>query len=359
MTVNEIGGIRNIVQAHSDGKHPDIPECERGLNNPELEKTLDGRHGILLEKFLAYILRMADELDVTNNRIAQRSVEKELESADETYQKLVKQMETCQPDMKADFERRLNECKEAKKSLVHWKRLYLFREIKREAKEGMAYLVVDDKYVKQRLEAGDSIQNLADEINRVFSKIQMEFAKFDEYVNSNLTYSGMVGMKKISLFTTQEELRNKLQKKTGCWGVDTSNEAGQEEHEAEPILLPTVISFKINTRLGQFIDDRDLYQVGHFMLQGDLCARDWIDIDEVIETEEQFRQCIGEFVRHIQRLMKEIEDYTVIGLDVRGMLIASRIAYILHKPFFIWFRLNQRATVPLRIMNTMWRGRIG
>ena len=31
--------------------------------------------------------------------------------------------------------------------------------------------------------------------------------------------------------------------------------------------------------------------------------------------------------------MGEKEDYTIIGLDVRGMLIASRIAYILHRPF--------------------------
>lgn len=352
LTVNEIKGIRNIVEAHSDGKRPEIPECQRGLNNPRLEETLDGRHGEVHEMFLAYILRMADELDVTSNRIGQGSVEKQLENAEEVIQKLEKQLESCDSELEEALKKRLEECMESKKSLTHWKRLYLFREIKREAKEGQAYLIVDDEYVEQRLEAGDSIQNLADEINRVFLKIQTEFLRFEEYVNSNLFYSGMVGMKKILVSTSNEALRKKLQKKAGLKGIDISKEEGEEEKseeigadhgdgnmlanqedEKEEVCVPTVISKKMNERLEEFIDDRDLYKVGHFLLQGDLCARDWIDIDEVIETEGQFRQCIGEFVRHIQGVMGEKEGYTVIGLDVRGMLIASRIAYILHRPF--------------------------
>lgn len=347
LTVNEIRGICHIVQAHSDGNHPDIPECQRGVNSPQLEESLDGRHGEIREKFLAYILRMADELDVTSNRIGQGNVEKELENAEEEYQKLVSELAGCTPDRKIEVERALEECREAKKSLVHWKRLYLFREIKREPRDGQAYLIVDDEYVEQRLEAGDSIQNLADEINQVFCKIQTEFMKFEEFVNSNLTYSGMIGMKKIAVSTSHEELRKKLQKKAGLRGIDISTdeiegvseeaesvrEAFGREDDEEQVIVPTVISPKMNERLEEFIDDRDLYQVGHFLLQGDLCARDWIDIDEVIETEGQFRHCIGEFVRHIQKIMGEKEDYTIIGLDVRGMLIASRIAYILHRPF--------------------------
>jgi len=355
LTRNEIAGLRRIVQAHSDGNDPSVPNCERGLNNPKIQENLNGKEVIIREKLLAFILRLADELDVTSDRIGHSSIEEELENAEERCQDILYKLSVCNHDEKEELEKQRDIYFAAKESLEHWKLLYLFQEIKREEKDGKAYLIVDDEYIEQRIQSGDSIQNLADQIERVYGKIKKEFDKFEEFVNSNLIYSGLIGLKQIIISTGNKELHNQIMKKEGIIGmrvaggglvtVDLNNQNldgeektiqeknNEQDNEQSTLLKPTVISPKCSIELEKFIEERNLFQVGHFLLQDSICARNWIDIAEIIETEKQFRKCIQEFVSHIQKKMSEVDDYIIVGLDAKGMLIASRIAFILNRPF--------------------------
>ena len=119
---NEKDAIKQIVLAHSNIKDGSVKDEENGLNNPLLKDIMPGTTLDIRARLLAGILRLADELDITRNRLGNAEHERQLkiESTDEAESK----------------------------SCKHWKRLYYFKStVLSDADTSRIIISIDDDYV--------------------------------------------------------------------------------------------------------------------------------------------------------------------------------------------------------------------
>lgn len=321
---NELSALGRIVQAHSDVKDESIPDEKNGLNDPQLNNHASGGQGqVIRARFLANILRMADELDVTNDRLGKLDVEHEVEKAEIEKKKIrIEYEQESNEKRKLMLFERLKRYEAAVASNKHWKRLHLFKEVKR-SDSGVAHLIVDDEYIEEILNQGQAIEKIADEIMEVHNKIQLEFQKFQNDIQVEVSLSAMIAMKDIKVKTQNTELQSQIQ-----------NYKKKEEKPIEKeYFKPNILSEEIERKITDFVEKRNLFEVGHFKLHDNLCARDWIMADEVIETNPMFRKCEAQFLLHLSEQMKGIANYLIVGIDFSGMLIASKLAYVLQKPY--------------------------
>lgn len=324
LTINEIDELALIVQAHSDVKDGSIKSCENGLKNPELHNDMPAKIGRIRAKLLADILRMADELDVTTDRVSAFDIECELEKAADEYEHIQSQQKTeSDEEARKKLQAMLDERKGAVESLKHWKKLYYFKDIK-VREDGQAFIVIDDKQVKREVDGGANYDEIADIIYEVYEKLYKEFVDFSSDVNQNLAWSNLISLKGVNLQTQNSELRRAIE--------EIKNNRQSRVIEARK--LPKLISGDVAQKIKQFVEERDLFEVGHFYLSDEECARDWVNVDEIIETEKIFTECQTQLLLHIQSLMKGRADkYLIVGVDFGGMIIASRLSYILQKPY--------------------------
>lgn len=78
------------------------------------------------------------------------------------------------------------------------------------------------------------------------------------------------------------------------------------------------------------VNNRNLIKFGHFLLTSEFCARDWIDTLDVVETKVLLNKIVLAIVKHINNNVKE--DYIIVGVDLVGTLLASRVAFTLQAP---------------------------
>lgn len=323
LSKNDIDALSLIVQAHSDVKDGTVDEGINGLNNPELTNSLPGHLKKTRARFLANILRLADELDVTSDRLGPINVIYELEEATKNVKKIEKQLETIDDeDEKDKLQNKLKTYKNAEFSYSRWKSLSYFKSVECDS-AGKVTLYIDDNAIDDEIALGVSDVSLAKEILEVYEKIEKEFEVFKRDIETDLQLAAMISIKKLDYFTKNKTIHdalNELKKKP-------VNVLKQE------VVEPYVISKDLEVKITDFIEKRNLYEVGHFRLHDDLCARDWILIDEIISTEEFFKKCETQFLLHLNALEGLDDKYIIIGIDFYGMLIASRLAFILHKPY--------------------------
>ena len=323
---NEIKALKRIVQAHSDVKDGSVPEDENGLNDRKLTNSMPGSQGNHIRAwFLANILRLADELDITNDRLGAADLESELKKATVNIEKIEIELHKAGEKGKKVLLERLKRYNEAAESYEHLKRLYLFGETKRD-NSGTVELVIDDEYVEELLTQGVAIEKISEDISLVYNKIFEEFEKFKLDIGKEIRLSNMIAIKDIKISTQNLVLSKYLnsQEKNG----------NKEKKKSDTQLLkPHILSEGIADRLTKFVEKRNLLEVGHFKLHTNLCARDWIVADEVIETSPFFKKCEAQFLLHLAEKMKDKEEYLVVGIDFCGMLIASKLAYVMRKPY--------------------------
>lgn len=324
LSKNEIEALALIVEAHSDVKDGSVPDEVNGLKNPKLTNSMPGRVKKIRAKFLANILRMADELDITSDRQGSMDVRNELEDAVKNRKIIEKQLEnTKDEDTKKKLEAQLKRYKSAETSLKFWKNLTLFKLVERDD-AGNVKLCIDDDVIANEIAIGVSDILLANEVLEVSGKIDKEFMQFKNDIETNLQLASMIAIKKIDVCTTNEQLKTYLEdgkKKINIKAVK------------KDVIQPEVISIEMETKISIFIEKRNLYEVGHYKLHDNLCARDWIAVNEIISTESLFKKCEKQLLLHLTSLKKLGDKYLILGIDFCGMLVASRLAFILHKPY--------------------------
>lgn len=323
---NEIKALKRIVQAHSDVKDGSVSEEENGLKDRKLTNSMPGNQGKHIRaRFLANVLRLADELDITNDRLGGADIEAELKKAVDNEEKLEIELHHASEKQKTALLERLARNKEAVKSYEHLKRLYFFGETKRD-NSGIVELVIDDEYVDELLTQGVAIEKISDDIFQVYDKIFKEFEKFKYDIGKEIRLSNMIAIKDIKVSTQNIDLSKYL---------DRQNKNGNKEKTKsdKQLLKPHILSEGIADRLTKFVEKRNLLEVGHFKLHTNLCARDWIVADEVIETSPVFKKCEAQFLLHLAEKMKDRKEYLIVGIDFCGMLIASKLAYVMRKPY--------------------------
>lgn len=78
LTVNEVKALKAIITAHSDVKDKTVEDEKNGMKSPDL-KDYNAKEGKIRAKFLAGVLRLADELDVSSDRLGTGEIEQQIE----------------------------------------------------------------------------------------------------------------------------------------------------------------------------------------------------------------------------------------------------------------------------------------
>ena len=119
LSANEIKALKAIIIAHSNLKDRSVQESDNGLKSHKLQ-DYKARLGIIRTRFLAGVLRLADELDVSVERLGTGELQQELEEQEQKYN-IIKNKQNCSEIE----EKQMEEWKGFEKSLEFWHKLHL------------------------------------------------------------------------------------------------------------------------------------------------------------------------------------------------------------------------------------------
>lgn len=321
LSINDIYALQAIVTAHSDDKSDKDSVC--ALNNKNLTNRMPGHFGPIRARFLANILRMADELDITTERLGNMAVFSKLEKA--------KEMLTIEA---VKGGKQTENYKNAEISLKHWKRLMLFSELNTD-ESGTVHAIMDNYYINQFLEQGGGLDEIINETKSIKKKIMSEFALFNSDVSLSVINSNLIRMKRFVIDADNKEIINEIER-----------DVVEEEIHRE--IGVNIISEEFEKKISDFITKRQLWDGGHFYRKDDLCARDWINIREITNTNGFFKKCEMLIITSIDDLLElkhaNRKDVAIIGVDFSGMLIGSKVGLTLGIPFI--YAKNEDKSIP-------------
>lgn len=296
LSQNEAEAIALIIQAHSDCKSMknEKEEVEQyTLENEKIKDSMDcdGVHDVHV-RFLAAILRIADECDVTHSRLGTANFEM-LDESDE----------------------------EQRRSRDHWLQLKCFKSISRE-RENLE-LTVDDTYVENNLNKRGDIER---RIRKVVIKIRKQLKYVREKAILKPEYIAMFQLRKVVICSNilEDEYVKKI-----------NDENLQEEFlEVSIQILDNTLADKITAKIdGNGNVEKSLVVSGDYAVTEEHCERDWIDLRGVVVDKE-----IGNEI--IQKIASEINtqygDFStppiIVGMEDNGLILASQIASRLGYP---------------------------
>jgi len=340
LSSNEIKALKAIVIAHSDVKDGSVPKEKNGLNSPDLVdyQMNCGEEASVRTKLLAALLRIADELDVTSNRLGKRELETEIKE-------FVDKHNLCTQGGSCLQTREYNSYLE---SLKHWKRLYYISQIKKIDKD--IILCIDDDEITKSLNASQEVQPIAQELVSLLIPIRDKINDANAKVFNNSSFSKFVSVGNVIFHTSNIDLQKeindvlgfrkleipKLSTKHTLESLPNKNQfdsyiSSEQNDKEAPISsqFPPTIDSKIEEMLSQETRNRKLITFGHFRLNEKYCARDWLDTRELVETKKILNKIVNIFVKELNSLN---EEFIVVGVDLVGALVASRVAFALQNP---------------------------
>ena len=318
--------IKAIIVAHSDDKTEFAVEEENGLKSSKLRRqyytTEDEEIPTL---FLAGILRIADELDISSARLGGTDLEIQLKDGIQAYEK-----NTSHKDLNDDA---IAQWENYKKSLKHWERLHLVSSVRKGEDGETIDIVLDDDQIERFLDEGKTEESIGQDIADIYMEIEKKLKEAVQLSFSGERYGKLVFVKKLHIITQNEKLEREIQNKLSIKSLSPriDNKGFEKKSNSnEAISKPQVIDSDLELRLLQEVKKRDLISFGHFIINEKYCARDWIDVRELIETKDILNKIVQSIVRDINS--KSHNEYVIIGVDLNGALLASRIAFSLQSP---------------------------
>ena len=282
--------IGDIIYAHSDIKEIDGSKREtfREIYNKyeNSEYGTQGEMEFINVLFLAALVRLADELDITYERIEN-----------------------------IDF----NNSNNLPSSLEHFKMCELFKDIQMSKHGDTIIIVIDENKCKLQLlseEMDDDFQNsnedvlvlatLAANILERYEKIKKEFGMLNELVLRNTSYSSD------SIWTIRNiELEH----------IDELVAAAKKKR----------IMLDCSEPLTEVILQNNLFKSGHYRLDEKYSVRDWIDLDGLFNCHEGVIRDIIIPNSQIKNIINSKK--TIIGINHYGAILAALISYKYSKPF--------------------------
>nr|WP_288724022.1 hypothetical protein [uncultured Sellimonas sp.] len=356
LSANEIKALKAIIKAHSDVKDGTVPDKERGLNDPKLTDNMPARSGKIRARLLAGILRLADELDITSERLGTMNIEENLKEIREEYNEIEMKIKSGEGEQ---LQEKLKKYKGYIESLSHWENLHLFSQVVRENQDDTVYLITDEDYLRQQLEDGNSATALSRRILSVYNKIEKEWEEIKKIVIEESkqrldikNFFPVMSIKiKCSVDLVDRELNKQLMNVSKVKEVrnEENGGAGSEEKGEEKIERSEIergvqiIDPLLAERLTNEIKRRHLLKAGHFLLDEIFCARDWIDTKEIVETKALLDKIAGCLIEHIKQTCELEKKYIIIGLDLEGALLASRLSMGLKLPFSYIIPVRERS----------------
>ena len=337
---NELKALKLIVMAHSDIKDGSVPDTVNGLNNQELRNDMPVHLGKIRGRFLASILRLADELDVTVERLGNGEMESQLNELKKKKIQNERKLESCESnEYKKTLRQEIEKIDAMIESSDHWERLHLFSTVDREGEKVL--IRVDDDYIKHCCEAGDTYECLVDRMYFVLRKISSEFKnglmgklEQEEKAESKHQMKGMIAIEKFEISSSIPEINTLIKEKSNLLDTSASTPVknASDSQEKEEI-QPEVIDEKYKKILSGIIKRKHLLKMAHFLLNDVYCARDWIDTKEIVETQSIIDEIVIYFTKHMNTHFDQEVHYLILGLDLTGAILASRVGMALQKPF--------------------------
>lgn len=320
--VCQIEIIKDLIIAHSDIRKRGEDGKERIERHTlkDLAEVKQGSEKKIHVKWLAGVLRLADELDITTDRKG---------GADDRYKDLDEK--DVQQAQSKDF----------------WEQLNYFKEIKRDRTKLM--LVLNDEYLRENLEKDRP--NIVNRIKKIRIKIKKTFDEVvKETFDNSQDYYTKINIKEILLADEKnlfhkgdldEDLGlNYLSKKEGRINLDydekredlSEDDTNKEESFEDG---PVRIRESLGEKISNYIYEKCLIHSGHYRLNRRICSRDWIDVRTVISDVILGSEIIEVIKNDLKlRLLNDRrEEVLAIGIGVNGNILASRVAYSLGMPF--------------------------
>mgnify|MGYP002516635136 CR=1 FL=1 len=340
LNLNELKALKLIVMAHSDIKDGSVPETINGLNNHELRNDMAAHVGKVRARFLASLLRLADELDITVERLGNGETESQLNDLKEEKIRKERELDKCEnSDYKQALREEIEKIDAMIESLDHWERLHLFSTVDRNGEE--VVIKVNDDHVRYCCEAGDTNENLVDRMFFVFRKIASEFKnglmgklEQEESAERKHLLKGMIAVESFTIKSYFPEINKLINERLNLLDpTDDTLVNSAVGNEGKEKLQPEVIDENYKKTLSGVIKRKHLLKMGHFLLDEIYCARDWIDTKEIIETQSIIDEIITCFTKHMNTHFDEEDHYLILGLDLAGAILASQVGMALQRPF--------------------------
>lgn len=360
LSSNQIEIICDICQAHSDLKDQEKPS---GLKDPDLKFKKDGYSGPIRVKALAGILRIADELDVTRDRL--------------TCPNEIDELLTSAPgDDRPEARQFIQENNE---SLKHFRRLMLIQSLQRPSDDATAIaLKLDDNQVQRRIDQGDQ-DNLAEDLKEIQRKIQGELDLLrSEVLNCPDADAATLTPLKSVVWSSKDrswieqllsdecpappvvlspiseragQKNDEPDSGTGSPPPASGANEGTETASSVETVGVTKIPIKVlddilSQQIKKQVQKCNLLHIGHYQLNTIHCARDWVETKDLIDQSPLTNDILREFSNHIWESFKT-EEFTVVGLDLMGAKIAAQIGFLLRKPFTYVIPAHQHSRVDL------------
>ena len=310
----------DVIRVHNDT----TDDVSKACDLTELNKLVDipsFQGGKIRSRLLAGVLRLANKMDFTSERLGN-------DDSEEQLRKLIENKEYA-----VDSEEEFNRSKR------DFEKLHYISYMDRSENRKQVILVIDDKYVDKKLNDGSYLEDVRDFLVTTYSEFELQLSEIKSKVFDTYEAAHYVQLQEIDFKTNNKELdsliKNKLElmrsgeRKKGR--SKNSNEGdvkeGVNEVHSNTICL---ISNDISQRLSKEVTTRNLLKFGHFRLDNQYCARDWIDTRELVETEKIMSEMVKHIIAHINANFSEKD--LVVGVDLVGSLLASRIVFPLNCP---------------------------
>lgn len=281
-----------IIMAHSDCKEKrDNKEeiSEFTLENPEIKDEMEcGGAKAVRVKFLAGILRTADECDVTRNRLGTADIDK-LDDNDS----------------------------EQRYSKEQWLQLKCFKSLDRNRDE--LVLIIDDAYVKKNMDKGDEIRS---RIKKVVSKIRKQITYVRQQCLVKDDYAAMFLVQNVIISSSA------LSKKF----IEEVNN-GKEEVEEYPEIHVRLLDEGLESMIVDKIDKNELKKQGHYIITQNCCERDWIELRDIVINKELSDRIIDRITNEIQKKCNTADRMILVAMEENSLILTSQIAYRMSLPF--------------------------
>lgn len=322
MTPEETRALSVIIGAHSDG------EEGQGIHSPDL-RDYNAKSGKIRSGILAGILRMADELDVSELRIGDRRFEEQLKNQDYEYRQAKIKHETTSSsdyDMRSSIEHEIERLEPQAKSYRHWKKLHYFLDVER----NNTCIVLKGNYHRIEEETNSGNESEAEDIiKEVFTKVSREFLQIQKVLfDTTEGARNIIAVDRIEVSGIEADLKRRLDREYQRLKIDIEV-SGQNKTESFANKLRN--SDRLGREITDLVEAKRLLKPGHFIMNSRYCVDDWIDTQVILEERDIYNKCIRLFIEHMKK--NKFEKALLIGLDLQGSLLASTIGFVLGVPF--------------------------
>ena len=203
---DEIKAIKEIIIAHSDDKTEFAKIEENGLKSPKLRREYHSKEDKEIPTlFLAGILRIADELDISSARLGGTDLEIQLREGVQAYEKAM--------SLKKLSEDEIVQWENYKESLKHWEKLRLVSYVRKDLDGETVDIVLDDDQIERYLDEGKTEESIGQDIADIYKEIEKKLQEAVKLSFSGGRYGKLVFIKKLHIITQNKKLESEIQNK--------------------------------------------------------------------------------------------------------------------------------------------------